>query len=102
MKYLFCFCLLCSNAVYAEEWGRLFFSPAERAAVSGAGALAGEVQPLSNWLSFDGEVSHRRKKIRWINREMTASAVPPGLKVGQIINLQTGEVRDVYQPAPRN
>lgn len=99
MKYLLCICLLYSAGACAEEWGRLFFSPAERAAVSGGGALAGEV-PVSYWLSFDGEVSQRRKKIRWINREMTASAVPAGLKVGQIINLQTGEVRDVYQPAP--
>lgn len=99
MKYLFCVCLLYSAGACAEEWGRLFFSPAERAAVGGGAALAGEVERFY-WLSFDGEVSQRRKKIRWINRQMTASAVPPGLKVGQIMNLETGEVRDVYQPAP--
>jgi hypothetical protein len=100
MKYTLLFTLLFTPLSHAE-WGRLFFSPGERAVARGEVSLPllGPVAEADT-LRLDGEISHNGKKTRWINGELSPSPVPAGLKVGQTLNRQSGERRDVYQAGP--
>lgn len=100
MKHLFLFITLCSPLAHAE-WGRLFFSPSERAVARGE-LVVSSARPVaeSDTLRLDGEISHNGKKMRWLNGELNASSVPAGLKVGQTLSRQTGVKRDVYQAGP--
>ncbi|AZN37224.1 hypothetical protein [Iodobacter ciconiae] len=100
MKYILLFFLICSSWVHAE-WGRLFFSPGERAVARGdaSSPYSAEVTEADT-IRLDGEINHNGKKIRWLDGELSTSPVPAGLKVGQTLNRQSGEKRDVYQARP--
>jgi hypothetical protein len=97
MKYILLFVLLFTPLVHAE-WGRLFFSPSERAVARGEASLSSSGPVIeADTLRLDGEISHNGKKTRWLNGELSPSPVPAGLKVGQTLSRQSGARRDVYQ-----
>ncbi|AMC36440.1 hypothetical protein [Janthinobacterium sp. B9-8] len=96
MKYFILFWLLYCPFAQAQ-WGRLFFSPAERAAARGDLAQVQAGAAFADTLRFDGEIRSRGKKLRWLNGEISQASIPAGLKVGQTLSRQSGAIRDVYQ-----
>ncbi|STR44960.1 hypothetical protein [Iodobacter fluviatilis] len=98
MKYIILIYLILSPLADAG-WGRLFFSPEERAVARGEASAPQAVWATgSEALRLDGEISRNGKKIRWLNGALSTASVPAGLKVGQ--TLSRGVRRDVYQTAP--
>jgi hypothetical protein len=97
MKYRLLLMLFPSMLAHAD-WGKLFFSPAERALSRGDGRPQAEASEVIDTFRLDGEISRNGKKLRWVNGELSRIPLPSGLKVGQTLTRETGVKRDVYQP----
>ncbi|MDW5415459.1 hypothetical protein R6242_02605 [Iodobacter sp. CM08] len=98
MKYGFLLMLLFPCLVAQADWGKLFFSPAERALSRGDGRPQAEASAVVDTFRLDGEITRNGKKLRWVNGELSRVPLPSGLKVGQTLTRETGAKRDVYQP----
>lgn len=84
-RLLFFLLLLLAALPSSAEWGRLFYSPAERT------ELDRNTTPLTH--RFDGEARNSRgRTLRWVDGQLNASSPPPGVKAGERWNPRTGEI----------
>lgn len=96
--------LILAPSSHAETLGRLFFTPAQRAAWDQQRQLQPELESREGaLLSVDGQV--RRSSGRhttWINGRASTEAVPlpdgvRHLRVGEAIRLESGERTDILK-----
>ncbi|SFN97253.1 hypothetical protein SAMN05660284_02634 [Formivibrio citricus] len=84
-RLLFFLLLLLVALPSSAEWGRLFYSPAERT------ELDRNATPLTH--RFDGEARNSRgRTLRWVDGQLNASSPPTKVKPGERWDPRTGEV----------
>jgi hypothetical protein len=106
-RRLFLFLLLLGTSAQAEPLGRLFFTPAQRAALDQRRQLPLQAEDASRSgpavLAVNGQVrSSSGRHTTWINGTPLTEAAPlPGglapLKVGESIHVENGERTDLLK-----
>ncbi|QLG88800.1 hypothetical protein HQ393_11465 [Chitinibacter bivalviorum] len=74
--------LLLPLCVQADDWGKLFFSPAQRAGLKEAPSQATSLEPSSASVQrYDGVLQTPRKKTHWVDGQIAKP--PANVKPGQ-------------------
>ncbi|WP_028452608.1 hypothetical protein [Chitinilyticum aquatile] len=87
-----CAGLLGQSAAAADDWGRLFYSPAERAAEHAPQTVDAPAQEIRQ---FSGEIRvSGGKRVRLINGQPSTASPPAHVRPGEAWDAQSGEVKN--------